>query len=94
MNRNTLFTAFFLLILASTGFVWYRYLQTPPQVESTTGTEQERFVRTLAQVRRLQGIDIDTSLFQDRFFRELAPPKEIPQAEVKPGRENPFAPFR
>jgi hypothetical protein len=51
-------------------------------------------MRTLSEVRRLQGIDIDTTIFQDRFFRELAPPKEIPRPEAKPGRENPFAPFR
>ena len=94
MNRTTLFTVFFLLILAGTGFFWYRYLQISSEPGAVAGGEQDRFIRTLAQVRRLQGIDIDTSLFQDRFFRELAPPKEIPQPEVKPGRENPFAPFR
>jgi len=94
MNRTTLFTVLFLLALSAAGFFWYRRLEIPAEPGSVSGGDTNRFIRTLAEVRRLRGIDIDTSVFQDRFFQELIPPKEIPRPEAKPGRENPFAPFR
>lgn len=91
MNRNTVFTLVFVILLGVIGYMWYGYLGAPTD---TDGAEQASFTKTLAEVRRLKNLKLDTSVFQDRFFLDLEEPQEIPQPEVKPGRENPFAPFR
>lgn len=91
MNRNTIFTFVFLVLIGFIGYTWYRYLDTSPE---TAAEDQQRFAQSLADVRRLKNLQLDTSLFQDRFFRDLEEPQEIPQPEVEPGRTNPFAPFR
>lgn len=91
MNRNTLFTLVFLVLLGLIGYMWYRYLDTGTDAAAE---DRQQFARTLAEVRRLKNLQLDTSLFQDRFFRDLEEPQEVPQPEVTPGRTNPFAPFR
>lgn len=90
MNKNTLFSLIFVALLGLIGYIWYGYLETP----SDTAAEGPQFSKTLAEVRRLKNLELDTSLFEDRFFRDLEEPQEIPQPEVTPGRENPFAPFK
>lgn len=90
MNRNTLFSLVLVILLGVIGYTWYGYLETSPETEA----EHASFSKTLAEVRRLKTLDLDTSLFQDRFFRDLEEPQEIPQPEITPGRENPFAPFK
>lgn len=91
MNRNTIFTLVFVIILGVMAYMWYGYLALPTD---TDGAEQASFTKTLAEVRRLKNLKLDTSIFQDRFFLDLEEPQEIPQPAVEPGRENPFAPFR
>ena len=73
------------------GYAWYSYFQTPGGSEVQ---ERARSTKALAEVRRLKSLQLDTSLFQDRFFRELEAPREISQPDVPLGRTNPFAPFR
>ena len=90
MNRNTLFSLVLVALLGVIGYTWYGYLGATPETEA----ERAGFSKTLAEIRRLKTLDLDTSLFQDRFFLDLVEPQEIPQPEITPGRENPFAPFK
>ncbi|HXK38901.1 MAG: hypothetical protein A3J10_03635 [Candidatus Sungbacteria bacterium RIFCSPLOWO2_02_FULL_54_10] len=91
MNRNTFFSLALVVLLGVIGYTWYGYLETPvPGAD----TERASFSKILTEVRLLKTLDLDTSLFQDRFFRDLEEPQEIPQPDVTPGRENPFAPFK
>ena len=90
MNKNTLFSLVFVALLGLIGYTWYGYLGTPVEQNA----ERASFSSTLAEVRRLKTLDLDTSLFQDRFFRDLEEPEIAPEPEVTPGRENPFAPFK
>ncbi len=90
MNRNTLFSLVLVALLGVIGYTWYGYLGATPETEG----ESASFSKTLAEIRRLKTLDLDTSLFQDRFFLDLVEPQEIPQPEITPGRENPFAPFK
>ncbi|MEK7541777.1 MAG: hypothetical protein AAB533_02945 [Patescibacteria group bacterium] len=92
MSRNTFFSLVFVALLILIGYTWYRYLGAPAD---TGATEQPAsFSKALAEVRRLKNLELDTPLFQDRFFRELEEPQEISEPDVTPGRENPFAPFK
>lgn len=90
MTRNTLFSFLFIGLLVLIGYMWYGYLAAP----AGTGEERASFAKSLAEVRRLKNLELDTSIFQDRFFLDLEEPQEVPEPEVTPGRENPFAPFR
>jgi len=90
MNRNTIFVLVFIVLLLGIGYTWYGYLQTTVD----TQVPQVEFTKVLAEVRRLKNLEIDTALFQERFFRELTAFQQTPQPEVTVGRENPFAPFR
>lgn len=92
MNRNTLFSFVFVGLLIFIGYLWYGYVAAP--ADTGTGEAQASFAKSLAEVRRLKNLDLDTSLFQDRFFLDLEEPQEIPEPEVTPGRGNPFAPFK
>lgn len=90
MNRSTIFSFVFLLIIGAVGYMWYNYLEAPAGGEA----ERARFTKAFAEVRRLKSLELDTSLFQERFFRDLQAPVEVSQPDVPLGRENPFAPFR
>lgn len=88
--RSIFFLFIFLLILAGLGYTWYRYFQPSLEVQG----ERPQFNKTLADIQGIKNVELDTSLFEDRFFKELALPADIQQPEVAPGRENPFGPFQ
>lgn len=90
MNRNNLFTLLFIVLLGAIGATWYYYRR--PQDERAF--PREEFTRSIAQLERLRTIDIDTTIFQDPVFTSLEAPPELPEAEVTPGRPNPFLNFR
>lgn len=90
MNRGTIFVFIFIILLALIGYTWYNYSRQP----ADTPAPQAESDKTVVEVRRLKNLELDTSLFQDRFFRDLTEPKEKVEPEATPGRENPFAPFR
>ena len=72
--------------------MWYRYWSAPAPDAVQTQPEDE-FVRTLAEVSRRKNLNLDTSLFQDRFFMQLVSHQGPLDQSVVPGRSNPFAPF-
>lgn len=88
MNRQLVLLILFIVILATIGFLWLRYSQTPPTAEVETG-----FGARLVELRRLKDLKLDIAVFQDKFFRSLELPREVPEPELKVGRNNPFAPF-
>ena len=89
--RSGIFTFIFIVILLATGYIWYGYLQKSGGNESTA---EEDFSKTLGNLARLKNLTIDTTLFQESFFTELETPREIPEPNFTPGRQNPFAAFR
>lgn len=93
MNRQT-----FLLIaagaaLAATAYLWINYSQTRPAPDAGQTELDSSPERLLTEVKRLQEIRLDTSLFQDRLFQALKEPPLAPETPVTPGRTNPFEPF-
>jgi len=92
MRRSTLFTIIFIAILGVIGYMWYGYWQTPGA--DTGAAAEEDFTRVLAQVARLKNLDLDTSLFRERSFTDLAPPPISPEPDITAGRPHPFAAFR
>lgn len=90
MNRNNIFTVLFAVLIGAIGYIWYFYWQSPEEVV----VPDQSFTRSITQLNRLRTIDIDTTIFQDPVFKSLeAPPSPI-EAEVTPGRLNPFVNFR
>ncbi len=90
MRRSTFFSFILLLIMGAAGYAWYRYFQAPP---AEVAGDRARLTRTLADVRRIKNLELDTSIFEDRSFRALEPLRAIAEPEITPGRDNPFAPF-
>ena len=89
MNRNNIFTLLFIVLLGVVGYVWY-YRRSP---EEGAPPQTEEFTRSIAKLERLRTIDLHTAVLQDPVFLGLeAPPAPI-EAEVTPGRVNPFAAF-
>ena len=91
MNRNTILTFIFLGILGISGYLWYGYYAGSGE-EQASG--QSEFLQTLNSVRRFKNLELDTSLFEDRFFLALESPQPQPQPDVPPGRINPFTLFK
>lgn len=91
MTRSTVFTIIFLGLLAVIGYLWYGYYSGSGEEGAS---ERAGFSQTLSSVRRFKNLELDTSLFEDRFFLTLESPTPLPQPEVAPGRINPFAVFR
>ena len=92
MTRNTVLMVVFLGLLAALGYLWYGYYSgAGEQASSGAATE---FSTTLASVRRFKNLELDTSLFEDRFFLALESPLPLPQPEGAPGRPNPFTVFK
>ena len=89
MRRNTFLTIVFLGLLAGLGYLWYGYYSGSGE-PAASGVSTE-FSDTLASVRRFKNLELDTSLFQDRFFLALESPQPLPQPEGTPGRTNPFS---
>lgn len=89
MNRQGIFSLILVLVLGITGYLWYQYLRSSPGQEG----ESSRLAARLSEVSRFRNVQLDTSIFQDRFFNSLTLPQEAPELEVTPGRSNPFAPF-
>lgn len=90
--KQTIFLIFFFLILAVTGFVWYRSVPVEEESRQITG---ETGVR-LTELRRLKTLKLDTSVLRNPFFVSLQLPSEtinIEQSRVSAGRANPFLPF-
>lgn len=102
MNRNAIFSIAILILIGGGFYFWY--WRTPPAAppESPAATPGELGER-LQELRRLKGITLDTSFFQDSFFRSLEAPVGLsPEARragtTTPGAEgagrvNPFLPF-
>lgn len=95
MNKQTFLLLIVILMLGSSGYVWYRYASTLPQ-ENVRGTEGS-FGTRLSELQRLKDLQLDVSLFQDPFFKSLLLPEssagEKIKEKAKTGRENPFLPF-
>lgn len=92
MKRSTLFTIIFIGLLGVIGYMWYGYWSVPPA--DTGNAPQDDLAQTLARVARLKNLNLDTSLFRERFFTDLEPPPIAPEPDITPGRPNPFAAFR
>ena len=88
MNKQTIFTILLVAVLGVTGYLWYGYIGTAP--DSTPS--QDHGVQ-LTRIGQFKNIQLDTSLFSDPLFKSLTLPPVIPQPDVTPGRDNPFAAF-
>jgi len=94
MNRQTLSLILVAVAFAVTAYLWINYSRTRPAIDTGKTEESEVTVeRLLAEVKRLQEVRLDTSLFQDRLFQALQEPPVPPETAVTPGRTNPFEPF-
>lgn len=90
--KQTILTISLFLILAATGFVWYRAAPVEDESRPITG---EAGVQ-LTELRRLKTLKLDTSVLRDPFFVSLQFPAEatgVEQGGVSAGRANPFLPF-
>jgi len=95
MNKRTILVFTAIAALMISGVIWYKYATTEPGSSGNKFAGGNSQVETdLIQLRRLRKIGLDTSIFQDRLFRDLNPPPLNAQQSVKSGRTNPFIPFR
>lgn len=93
MDRNTLQLILIFVVIIIAGYYGFSYFKgSGADIEENTVMPQLQ--ARLEELRRVKTIKLDTSIFQDSFFKSLTLPKPIPQPEVKFGRDNPFLPFR
>ena len=97
MSKQTIFILIFIIIVAATGFLWYRYYrQSPAVIAGESEKTPEELEEELSRAKRLKGLQIDISVFQDKFFKSLEVGTSTQFGVAlgeKPGRPNPFLPF-
>lgn len=88
MNRQTIFTIIFVVVLGALGALWYSYWANRPSDETgeVSGISIESY-------RRVKDLRLNTALFTDPVFRELKQEVIPPPATEAIGRSNPFLPF-
>ncbi len=92
MDLQRIFIIILILVILGGG---YYYLSSsfsssfaPPSAASIAELEAR-----LNEIRSLQSLEIDTSIFDNPFFHSLAILPPAPPIKVLPGRLNPFAPL-
>ncbi len=89
--RQSFIAAAIVLLLAVSGWIWYRYIRSPagatpppPRLES----------ELLEQYRQLKSLEPDISIFSDPVYRSLERFRPATTSPILPrGRPNPFIPF-
>jgi hypothetical protein len=89
--RDLIITLVVVALLAGGGWYWYQNYYTPPVVVAPPA---DLGGPTLELVERLRSVRIDTSLFSDPIFLQLAPAPALILENFTKGRTNPFAPIR
>src|SRR3989344_4283303 len=99
--RQTFFAILLMVILISSGFVWFKYIRSPSpeKLPGSAGLLSERDdEKRISQYRRIKNLKPDTGIFSDPLFKALRPasgkisnPEEPAEPPVKGGRANPFA---
>ena len=92
MGKQTILLIIIVGALLGTGYFLYQYFQSGPALQALPRTETE-FQIKLAELKRLKELRLDTSIFQDQFFRTLEPPEIPAETPLTPGRNNPFLAF-
>lgn len=87
MTRTTPFTILVVLLLAGAGAI--AYIGSTPLVPSPM-RDHHAIDATIARLRPLAAIRIDTSIFQQEAFTFFLLPDTPPLPTVTPGRNNPF----
>lgn len=92
MTKQMVLSIIIAMTLLGTAYFLYQYSQSGPALEVLPQTETE-FQTRLAELKRLKELRLDTSIFQDQFFRTLEVPEKSAETPLTPGRSNPFLPF-
>ena len=92
--RQTILSILLVVVLAATGYVWFRYIRQPQAETSSDQTSSEESDR-LNQYRRLKNFKPDTSILSDPLFQSLTGSRFSSASSSAPvsGRLNPFSPF-
>ncbi len=83
-----------ILILAGIGGAYYYFqvYSAAPASEGSSPAVAELDAR-LNEIRPLASVDLDTSVFNNIFFRSLQPAAVATTSAPAPGRINPFTPY-
>lgn len=87
MNKQNTLTIVLIVILAAIGYLW---LSSSESTDKTKQQASNEFEAQLLELSKLKNIKLDTTIFQDPFFRSLNLSAAVPAPEGPVGRKNPF----
>lgn len=89
MDRQSIMTIIFFVILVAIGFVWFQFGRSPAPTSAPTDQMPE-----LSDVRRLREVKLDLSILKDARFTSLEEfSVGIDLTGLVAGRKNPFLPY-
>lgn len=91
MDLQRIFIIVLILIILGVGYYYFNFsaLSKLPSANKSIVELEARF----HDLRPLQSLELDTSVFDNSFFRSLRVLPPQPSTTVVPGRPNPFAPL-
>lgn len=93
MNRQNLLLVVLAVLVAALSYTWFRYSQIPAEPTKEQLNPLTTLEESLSEIKQIKDSKIDTSIFQDRFFKTLTAPAAAIPTEISAGRPNPFTPF-
>lgn len=92
MDFQRIIVIIFILIMAGGGYYYFQVYNAVPTPEGGSTVVADLDAR-LTEIRPLASVELDTSLFDNAFFRSLKPLMATTGPSVLPGRLNPFTPY-
>lgn len=91
MDLQRLFIIVLVLAVIGGGYYYFQSSSSSP-MPSSNATIKELDAR-LSEMRPLQALTVDVSIFDNAFFQSLKLVTPTPKPTITPGRPNPFAPL-
>lgn len=91
-------TILLIIVLGGIAYIWFYYFSSKTGINGQTQAPDDRaeLKAEVTQLRRIETLKLDTTIFEDKFFKSLeAPPPALFSGteEGVPTRPNPFTPL-